>query len=143
MPTLARTQTADEAPPTRPVRARRPKKTGAAAPLLTLILATLDDAKAEDVLSIDLDGRSSIADQMVIATGRVDRHVAAIADRVVTALKDAGHPAPRVEGAQANEWVLIDAGDVIVHVFRPEARAFYNIEKLWGADRPKDARLDH
>lgn len=110
--------------------------------MLKLIEATLDDAKAEDVIVLDLEGKSSLADQMVVATGRADRHVAAIADRVVSALKDNGFSTPRVEGTQTNEWVLIDAGDVIVHVFKPDARNFYNIERLWGADRPKDPRTE-
>lgn len=74
---------------------------------------------------------------MVVATGRVDRHVAALADHVVSQLREKGFPTPRVEGTEANEWVLIDAGDVIVHIFKPEARNFYNIEKLWGSDRPR------
>ena len=110
--------------------------------LLSLIQATLDDAKAEDVITLELAGQSSLADQMVMATGRVDRHVSALADHVVSAMKDHGFPTPRVEGTEANEWVLIDAGDVIVHIFKPDARSFYNIERLWGADRPKDQRAE-
>lgn len=107
---------------------------------LKLIVDTLDDAKAEDIATIDLAGISPLADAMVVATGRSDRHVTSIADRVSKALKDAGQPVPKVEGNALGEWVLLDAGDVIVHIFKPEARSFYNIEKLWGADRPRDAR---
>lgn len=144
MLTLTRLQTAEAAEPRKPTRARRPKKSPSTSrSLLALVAATLDDAKAEDVQVIDLEGRSSIADQMIVATGRADRHVAAIADRVVAALKENGFPAPRIEGAGSNEWVLIDAGDVIAHIFKPDARAFYNIEKLWSEDRPKDAKAEH
>jgi len=92
--------------------------------------------KAEDVVEIDLVGKTSIADTMIVASGRSHRHVGAIADRFVQALKDGGFGAARVEGMPACDWVLIDAGDVIVHVFRPEVRGFYNLEKMWGADRP-------
>ena len=108
--------------------------------MIRIIITALEDAKAEDITSIDLAGKSSFADYMVVATGRVDRHVGAIADRVVKALKDNGVSGVRVEGEQTCEWVLVDAGDVIVHVFKPDARVFYNIEKLWSADRPKDGR---
>lgn len=104
----------------------------------TLALACLDDMKAEDVVDIDLAGRTSIADRMIIASGRSQRHVGSVADRIVQALKDGGHGRVRVEGTPACDWVLIDAGDVIVHVFRPEVRAFYNLEKMWGQDRPLD-----
>src|SRR5690606_30907963 len=104
--------------------------------LVRSVLTALDDAKAEDVVSIDLAGKTSIADAMLIATGRSNTHVGAIADRVLKACKEAGVAAPRVEGLPHCDWVLIDAGDVIVHVFRPEVRAFYNLEKMWGGDRP-------
>jgi ribosome-associated protein len=103
-------------------------------------LAALDDLKAEDVAVIDLAGKTSIADWMVIASGRSTTQVGALADRVVRALKDMGAPTPAVEGLPACDWVLIDAGDVIVHLFRPEVRAFYNLEKMWGVDRPTEAR---
>ena len=102
------------------------------------ILEWLDDAKAEELVVIDLDGKSSLADYMVIATGRSDRHVGAIADQIETKLKEFGHGNVRSEGKQACDWVLVDAGDVIVHVFRPEVREFYNLEKMWLADRPTD-----
>jgi ribosome-associated protein len=110
-----------------------------AAHLDRLVLATLEDAKAEEIVSIDLAGKSSIADTMVIASGRSQRHVGAIADQLQKKLKDAGFARVRVEGVPACDWVLIDAGDVIVHVFRPEVRAFYNLEKMWSADRPPES----
>jgi len=97
---------------------------------------SLEDMKAEELVEIDLAGKTSIADAMVVATGRSDRHVGAIADRLIKDLKDNGYGTARVEGLPACDWVLIDAGDVIVHVFRPEVRGFYNLEKMWGADRP-------
>jgi ribosome-associated protein len=94
--------------------------------------------KAEDVTVIDLVGKTSLADAMIIATGRVNRHVASIADRLVEAIKAAEMGTPKVEGMPACDWVLIDTGDIIVHVFRPEVREFYNLEKMWGADRPQE-----
>ena len=87
--------------------------------------------KAEDTLSIDLRGKTTIADSMVVTSGRSNRHVGAVADRVLEDLRKAGVPDARVEGMPHCDWVLIDAGDVIVHVFRPEVREFYNLEKMW------------
>jgi ribosome-associated protein len=98
---------------------------------LRLVLARLDDMKAEDTITIDLRGKSAIADVMVVTSGRSNRHVGAVADRVLEDLHKAGNRGVRVEGMPLCDWVLIDAGDVIVHVFRPEARAFYNLEKMW------------
>jgi ribosome-associated protein len=100
--------------------------------------ACLEDMKAEDLVEIDLAGKTSIADTMMIASGRSDRHVGAIADRVLQGLKDNGFGPARVEGLPACDWVLIDAGDLIIHIFRPEVRSFYNLEKMWGADRPHE-----
>jgi len=91
--------------------------------------------KAEDSVTIDLTGKSSIADFMVVASGRSQRHVASIADQVVKDIEKAGVPRVRVEGLRQGDWVLIDAGDVIVHVFRPEVRVHYNLEKMWSAGR--------
>lgn len=88
---------------------------------------------------IDLKGKSSIADYMVVTSGRSQRHVSAIADRVINDIKEAGGPRVRVEGMRQGDWVLIDAGDVIVHVFRPDVRAFYNLEKMWSPTN-KDVR---
>jgi ribosome-associated protein len=105
---------------------------------LRLILARLDDMKAEDTNTVDLTGKTSIADAMVVTSGRSNRHVGAIADRVIEDLKKAHVPGVRVEGMPHCDWVLIDAGDVIVHVFRPEVREFYNLEKMWiGATRSR------
>jgi ribosome-associated protein len=107
---------------------------------LSLILTRLDDMKAEDTTTIDLTGKTSIADLMVVTSGRSNRHVGAVADRVIQGLKDAGVSGVRVEGLRNCDWVLIDAGDVIVHVFRPEVRAFYNLEKMWaGSGRSRKA----
>jgi ribosome-associated protein len=103
-------------------------------------MTSLEDAKAEDVVSIDLRGKTTLADLMIIATGRSNVHVRAIADRVVTACKAAGFPAPRIEGMPNCDWVLLDAHDAIVHIFKPDVRQFYNLEKMWGADRPGEKR---
>jgi len=107
-----------------------------AAETLRIVLARLDDMKAEDALSIDLRSRSPMADYLVVASGRSNRHVGSIADRVIEGLRGAGLTGLRVEGMPHCDWVLIDAGDVIVHVFRPEVRAFYNIEKMWSHRGP-------
>lgn len=98
---------------------------------LATVLASLDDSKAEDIVSIDIQGKSALGDHMVIASGRSHRHVGAIAEHLLTALKDAGFGSARVEGKDSADWVLIDTGDIIVHVFRPEVRSFYNLEKMW------------
>jgi ribosome-associated protein len=102
------------------------------------ILAWLDDAKAENIVTIDLHGKTSIGDTMIIASGRSDRHVGAVADQLQTKLKEIGVQRVRVEGKPQCDWVLIDTGDIIVHVFRPEVREFYNLEKMWSADRPAE-----
>ena len=104
--------------------------------LQNLILRLLDDAKAEETVAIDLRGKSSIADAMIVTQGRSNRHVGAITERVIQGLKDEGFGGVRVEGMETCDWVLIDASDVIVHLFRPEVRTFYNLEKMWSADRP-------
>jgi ribosome-associated protein len=104
-----------------------------------LILGRLDDEKAQDVVFIDLKEKSSVADGMIVASGRSHRHVGAMADHLLRALKDAGRGRARVEGLPHCDWVLIDAGDVIVHLFRPEVRAFYNIEKIWSVEPPRRA----
>lgn len=98
---------------------------------LRLILARIDDLKAEDTVTIDLAGKTSIADFMVVTSGRSNRQVGAIADHLLKDLAEAGVRGVRVEGIPHCDWVLIDAGDVIIHVFRPEVRAFYNLEKMW------------
>ena len=106
--------------------------------LLKVVLDTLDGAKAADVVIIDLKGKTSIGDHMVIASGRSQRHVGAVADHIIKKLKHEGYGRARVEGLPQGDWVLIDAGDVIVHLFRPEVREFYNLEKMWSADRPME-----
>ena len=98
--------------------------------LLPVILKQLEDDKAEHTIPIDVRGRTSIADHMVITSGRSNRHVASIAEHLIEALAKLG-PKPRCEGLPAADWVLIDAGDIIVHVFRPEVREFYNLERMW------------
>ncbi|HHZ10594.1 MAG TPA: ribosome silencing factor [Rhizobiales bacterium] len=95
------------------------------------VLASLEDSKAENIVSIDIQGKSSIGDYMVVASGRSHRHVAAVAEHLLKALKDAGLGNARVEGLSGADWILIDTGDVIVHIFRPEVREFYNLEKMW------------
>ena len=106
--------------------------------LLALITTWLDEAKAEKVVVIDIERKSSIGDYMVIASGRSDRHVGAIAEQLQRKLKDEGYGRVRIEGRPQCDWVLIDVGDIIVHVFRPEVREFYNLEKMWSAERPGD-----
>ena len=125
------------------MRRRKPtvvKSTPTRDPSIKTILALLDDAKAEEVVVIDVSNRTTLADAMIVASGRSNVHVSAIAERIVRAFKDHGLPAPRVEGLQYSEWVLIDAGDAIVHIFKPELRRFYNLEKLWGEDRPGETK---
>jgi ribosome-associated protein len=104
-----------------------------------LILHRLDEDKAQDVVFIDLKDKSSVADGLIVASGRSHRHVGALADRLMRTLKDEGFGRARVEGLPHCDWVLIDAGDVIVHLFRPEVRAFYNIEKIWSVEPPTRA----
>ena len=108
--------------------------------LAQAVIEVLEDAKAEDIISIDLTGKTTIADLMIIATGRSNVHVGAIADRVARACRAAGFPAPRIEGVPHCDWVLLDAGEAIIHIFKPDVRQFYNLEKLWSADRPRDSR---
>ena len=104
--------------------------------LLTLVHTSLDDDKAEEIVVIDLTGKSTIADHLVVASGRSTTQVGAIADHLVRRMKKAGFGPVHVEGLQNCDWVLVDAGDIIVHLFRPEVRAFYNIEKMWSMDVP-------
>jgi len=108
---------------------------------LKVVLASLDEAKAEGIVPIDITGKSSLGDYMVVASGRSHRHVGAIAERLLDDLKEAGFGRASVEGLPHCDWVLIDTGDIIVHIFRPEVREFYNIEKMWQADQPAGPRL--
>lgn len=111
-------------------------------PLLEAITKVLDDAKAVDIVTIDLAGKTSLADAMIVASGGSDRHVNALAERVTFALRELKQPTPRIEGVPVCDWVLIDAGDIIVHLFRPEVRGFYNLEKLWGMGRPQEGAAE-
>jgi ribosome-associated protein len=101
--------------------------------VLSAVVASLDGDKAEDVVVIDLAGKTSLADHMVIASGTSQRQIGAMADHILQKVKAIGVTSAAVEGASLCDWVLIDAGDVIVHLFRPEVRAFYALERLWGA----------
>lgn len=112
--------------------------TGKSSAMLALVLESLEEDKAEDVVSIDLTGKTPIADHMVVASGRSQRHVGAVADHLVRRLKEAGFGTTQVEGMKQGDWVLIDGGDVVIHVFRPEVREFYRLEKMWSADIPAD-----
>jgi ribosome-associated protein len=107
--------------------------------VLPRILKSLDDDKAEDVVTIPLEGRSSLADAIVIATGRSSRHVASIAEHLARRLKEAGYGTRPVDGAAQGDWVLVDAGDVIVHVFRPEVRDYSDLEGMWSVGEPERA----
>lgn len=132
-----------------PIQERTPAPLKAVAPVAgpaittedasKLVLASLEDDKAEDIVAIDIRGKSSVADMLVVASGRSQRHVGAIAEHVMQKLKAAGVGQVRVEGLPHCDWVLVDAGDVIVHIFRPEVRGFYNIEKIW-MHEPASAR---
>ncbi len=100
---------------------------------LGTVLASVEDSKAEDIVYLNIAGKSALADYMVVVSGRSNRHVSAICEHLISDMKDEGFGHSRVEGLEAGDWVVIDAGDVIIHVFRPEVRAFYNIEKMWAA----------
>ena len=104
-----------------------------------MVLRRLDEDKAQEIVFIDLKDKSSIAESMIVASGRSHRHVSALADRLLRAIKDEGFGRARVEGLPHCDWVLIDTGDVIIHLFRPEVRTFYNIEKIWAVDAPHRA----
>jgi len=108
------------------------------AQLAKQIVHWLDEAKAEEIVTIDLAGKTSIGDFMIIASGRTDRHVGAVADKIQQQLKDGGHGRARIEGNDTCDWVLIDTGDIIVHLFRPEVRDFYNLERMWSTERPTE-----
>ncbi len=136
------TAPAEKAPAAKRVRVRTTKAKvkdekldgAASAALLALVLHSLDEDKAEEIVTIDLRGKTAIADNMVIANGRSQRQVSAMADHLMERVLAAGFKRCRVEGKRQADWVLIDCGDVVVHLFRPEVRAFYNLEKMWAAD---------
>jgi len=97
----------------------------------------LDENSAQDIIQIDIRGKSSVADFMIVASGRSNRHVSALSDYLMRALKEMGHKDLGVEGLEGCDWVLVDIGDVIVHIFRPEVRVFYNLEKIWSVPLPE------
>lgn len=113
-------------------------KKAVVAKLRDLVEETLSDDKAEDLVSIDLAGKTSFADYMIIANGRSSRQVAAMADHLKTRIKEAGFGSVRIEGQTSGDWILVDAGDIIIHLFRPEVRNFYNLEKIWAPDIPME-----
>ncbi len=113
--------------------AARPNTDYTAAELLAVVIASIEDDKAEEVVQIDLRGRSDVADYMIVCSGRSTRQVAAISEKLTEKLKATFHFTAKMEGKETGDWVLIDAGDVIVHVFRPEVREFYQLEKIWAA----------
>jgi ribosome-associated protein len=105
----------------------------------SIICTSLEDDKAENILAIDLAGRASFADRMVVATGLADRQISAMATHLSEKLHEAGFKKVRTEGANGTDWLLIDAGDIIIHLFKPEARTLYALEKMWGSDLDEPA----
>jgi ribosome silencing factor RsfS/YbeB/iojap len=119
----------------RPVTARRPhREPSTLERLQSIIVGSLEDDKAENVVTLDLEGKASFCDRMVIATGLADRQIAAMAEHLSEKLHQAGLKRVQVEGASGADWLLIDAGDIVVHLFKPEARAMYGLERMWGAE---------
>ncbi len=114
--------------------------TGNSRDLLEFVRNSLEDDKAEDIVVIELAGKSSIADYMIIASGNSSRQVSAMSDHLLRGLKNSGMKSIIAEGKERGDWVLVDAGDVVVHLFRPEVRAFYNLEKMWGLELPESAQ---
>jgi ribosome-associated protein len=139
--TLSVTAPTKDAPAKISVDEPSPKERSSA--ILSIILDGLEDDKAEEVVTIDLGGKTDIADAMVIASGRSARHVGAMAEKIIKRLKDAGMVRAKLEGAPACDWVLIDAEDVIVHLFRPEVRKFYNLERIWSEAARAPVRTDN
>lgn len=118
--------------PANDVAADYPPAAGSVDTLHDTVLQSLDDDQAQEIVSIPLEGKSSIADHMVIASGRSSRQVASMAQKLAERIKQRCGRSVRIEGLPAADWVLIDAGDVVVHLFRPEVRSFYNLERMWG-----------
>jgi ribosome-associated protein len=118
------------------------EKTADTSLTLKLVLARLDDMKAEETVTIDLRGKSAYSDYMVVTSGRSNRHVGAVAENLAKGLKESGIKKIHIEGLPNCDWVLIDSGDVIVHVFRPEVREFYNLERLWTQSPNEEAKIE-
>lgn len=104
--------------------------------LSDFVQSILDENSAQDVIEIDINGKSSVADYMLVASGRSNRHVSALADYVIRGLKEQGFKSLGIEGRETGDWILVDVGDVILHIFRPEVRLFYNLEKIWSVPLP-------
>lgn len=132
-PKIAKAKAAPQLKTTKPAKAPRAKP--ARPPLLDLIVKVLDDAKAEDIVELNLIGKNPMTDYMIVASGRSQRHVAALAEQLAQKLKENGYGA-NIEGLGASDWVLVDALDAVVHLFRPEVRSFYNLEQMWADDAP-------
>ncbi|WP_375616494.1 MULTISPECIES: ribosome silencing factor [unclassified Bartonella] len=113
------------------IRSSKEKEVFSVNDSLEIILKSLEDIKAEDIVAIDIQGKSSLADYMVIASAHSQRHISSVADHLLRIWKDSGQGLARVEGLAGGDWVLIDTGDIIIHLFRPEIRLFYNLEKMW------------
>jgi ribosome-associated protein len=124
---VRKTPAAVAAPPAR----KQTRKPAVQSDLLKRILTSLDDDKAENIVTIDLEGRSALCDAAVVASGRSSRHVSAMADHLARKLKEAGYGTRPINGQGQGDWVLVDAGDVIVHLFRPEVRDYYDLEGMW------------
>ena len=131
MPTTQAHTAAADATKTMTTMPKTDAKPGDADALHALVMRQLDDDQAQEVVSIPLEGKSSVADFMVVASGRSTRQVAAMAQKLSEKVKQAGFGPVRIEGLPQADWVLIDAGDVVVHLFRPEVRSFYNLERMW------------
>ncbi len=138
-PTATKTVTAKKAAPKKAAATEVVRDS--ATETLNLVLARLDDMKAEETVTIDLRGKSAFSDFLVVTTGRSNRHVSSIAENVSKGLKEAGQKKLHVEGMTNADWVLIDTGEVILHVFRPEVREFYNIERLWAQNTQDEQRV--
>ena len=110
--------------------------------LLNVVISSLEEFKAQDIVKIDLIGKTSMADSMLIASGTSSRQIRAIAENTVTAIKKSSNVNINIEGLGQSDWVLIDAGDIIIHLFRPEVREFYNLEKMWQVDSTEDASTE-
>ncbi|WP_082733747.1 ribosome silencing factor [Polycladidibacter hongkongensis] len=119
---------------TDPIEPLHPHANDADRTVLETILSSLEDSKAEDIVSLDLAGKTSLTDFLVVASGRSHRHVGAVADHLLSDLKEAGYGSARVEGLPNCDWVLVDIGDAIIHIFRPEVREFYNVERMWSTE---------